>query len=455
MNRNRRQSKYFKWGMTGTLMLVAAISFFFILYRFEELTEVISTLGDIMMPFVYGLVMAYLVCPLYNVCVRGFSKIKWPKIRGKDQSVGIAKGIATLISIAMIFLVIGALLYLIIPQLIESVTVIAKEMPDYVRNVVRFLQDSANHLPDAFKVQAEALISEAGGSFTDWVQSTLLPRYDSILATVSESILGILGAILDFFIGVIVCAFFINRKEIFLAQAKKLILALFKEEHADGILRGAAFTNKTFWGFISGKLIDSLVIGIICFIVMTILHWPYAVLISVIIGVTNIIPFFGPFIGAIPSAILMFMVSPKLCLAFIVFVFILQQVDGNIIGPKILGETTGLSSIWVMFAIIVGSGLFGLLGMVLGVPVFAVLYAYICYSINKRLEKKGLPTDLRDYKTLYRYADIRNPDAEYDASLAEQPEGLLHHVHHGSKASADADNEANTTEPIQEDDDRA
>ena len=176
MNRNRRQSKYFKWGMTGTLMLVAAISFFFILYRFEELTEVISTLGDIMMPFVYGLVMAYLVCPLYNVCVRGFSKIKWPKIRGKDHSVGIAKGIATLISIAMIFLVIGALLYLIIPQLIESVTVIAKEMPDYVRNVVRFLQDSANHLPYAFKVQAEALISEAGGSFTDWVQSTLLPR---------------------------------------------------------------------------------------------------------------------------------------------------------------------------------------------------------------------------------------------------------------------------------------
>ena len=129
--------------------------------------------------------------------------------------------------------------------------------------------------------------------------------------------------------------------------------------------------------------------------------------------------------------------------------------DGNIIGPKILGETTGLSSIWVMFAIIVGSGLFGLLGMVLGVPVFAVLYAYICYAINKRLEKKGLPTDLRDYKTLYRYADIRNPDAEYDDSLAEQPEGLLHHVHHGSKASADADNEADTTEPIQEEDDRA
>lgn len=447
MTRRRLQSPYVKWGLTGALALIAAITFFFVIYRYEGLLNGIAAFGHILTPFVYGLVMAYLICPLYNVCVRGFAKIKWPKIRGKDQSVGIAKGIATIISISAIFLVIGALLYLIIPQLVESVTVIAKEMPSYVRNVVQFLQDSARHLPDTFKVQAEAIISEAGGSFTDWVQTTLLPRYDSVLATVSESILGILGMILNFFIGVIVCAFFINRKEVFLAQAKKLILALFNADHADGILKGAAFTNKTFWGFISGKLIDSLVIGIICFIVMTILHWPYAVLISVIIGVTNIIPFFGPFIGAIPSAFLMFMVSPKLCLAFVVFVLILQQVDGNIIGPKILGETTGLSSLWVMFAIIVGSGLFGLLGMVLGVPVFAVLYAYICYAINRRLEKKGLPTNLRDYRTLYKYDDIHNPDAVYDKSIEEHQEGLLHHGHRAKGASA---SKLNTDETPQE-----
>ena len=431
--RNKIQSPYMKWGLTAAIALMLAISFFFLIYRYEGLLQGVAAFAHILTPFVYGLVMAYLVCPLYNVCVAGFQKIHWPKIRGKDYTLGIAKGLSTVISISMIFLVIGALLYLIIPQLIESVTVIAKEMPVYVRNVVQFLQESANHLPNTFKAQVEALISEAGGSFTDWVQSTLLPRYDSILATISESILGILGTIMNFFIGVIICAFFINRKEVFLAQSKKLILAIFSAEHADGILKGAAFTNKTFWGFISGKLIDSLIIGIICFIVMSILHWPYAVLISVIIGVTNIIPFFGPFIGAIPSAILMFMVSPKLCMAFIIFALILQQVDGNIIGPKILGETTGLSSLWVMFAIIVGSGLFGILGMVLGVPVFAVLYAYICYAINKRLEKKGLPTNLRDYKTLYRYEDIHNPDAVYDDTLEEHHEGLLHHGGHRSK----------------------
>ena len=419
MSSKRWQSPYFKWGMTGALALMAAIAFFFAIFRYEGLVAGIAAFGHILMPFVYGLVMAYLVCPLYNVCIRGFGKIRWPKVRGRDVSVTVSKGIATLISILAIFFVIGSLLYLIIPQLIESVTVIAKEMPGYIRNVVVFLQDSANHLPNSFKAQAEALISEAGGSFTDWVQSTLLPRYDSILATISESILGILGTIMDFFIGVIICAFFINRKEVFLAQAKKTIVAVFREDHADGILRGAAFTNKTFWGFISGKLIDSLVIGILCFIVMSILHWPYAVLISVIIGVTNIIPFFGPFIGAIPSAFLMFMVSPKLCLAFIVFIFILQQVDGNIIGPKILGETTGLSSIWVIFAILVGSGLFGVLGMILGVPVFAVLYAYFCYWINRRLEKKGLSTDLWDYHTLYSYDGVRKQAA--DAEEEDEP----------------------------------
>ncbi len=426
MSSKKWQSPYFKWGLTGALALMAAVAFFFVVFRYQGLIAGISAFAHILMPFVYGLVMAYLVCPLYNVCIRGFGKIRWPKVRGRDISVTVSKGIATFISIMMIFFVIGALLYLIIPQLIESETVIAKEMPVYIRNVVIFLQDSANHLPSSFKAQAEALISEAGGSFTDWVQSTLLPRYDSILATISESILGILGTIMNFFIGVIVCAFFINRKEVFLAQAKKMIIAIFREDHADGILRGAAYINKTFWGFISGKLIDSLVIGILCFIVMSILHWPYAVLISVIIGVTNIIPFFGPFIGAIPSAILMFMVSPKLCLAFIVFVFILQQVDGNIIGPKILGETTGLSSIWVIFAILVGSGLFGVLGMILGVPVFAVLYAYVCYWINRRLEKKGLSTDLWDYHTLYSYAGVRETSA--DPEEADEPPMDKEHV---------------------------
>ena len=428
--RNKIQSPYMKWGLTAAIALMLAISFFFVIYRYEGLLQGVAGFAHILTPFVYGLVMAYLVCPLYNVCIRGFGKIRWPIVHGRDISVTVSKGIATLISILAIFFVIGALLYLIIPQLIESVTVIAKEMPEYIRNVVVFLQDSANHLPSSFKVQAEALISQAGGSFTDWVQSTLLPRYDSILATISESILGILGTIMDFFIGVVICAFFINRKEVFLAQAKKTIVAVFSEDHADGILRGAAFTNKTFWGFISGKLIDSLIIGILCFIVMSILHWPYAVLISVIIGVTNIIPFFGPFIGAIPSAFLMFMVSPKLCLAFIVFILILQQVDGNIIGPKILGETTGLSSIWVIFAILVGSGLFGVLGMILGVPVFAVLYAYFCYWINRRLEKKGMSTDLWDYHTLYSSASARKSmddaeEADVHSEGREQIEVLI------------------------------
>lgn len=391
------QSTYFKWGATAFLVIALSIVFFFMVYRYEGLQRGLAVIGSILAPFVYGLVMAYLVYPLYNVCVRAFSRVHWLKIRGKDRGETIARILATIIAIIAILGVIIALLWMIIPQLVNSVSLIAQEMPGYVRNMVAFLQERADHLPAAFTTQLETVLSDVSGNFIAWVEDTLLPQYDSILLTISESIRSIVTMLLNFFIGLVICTYFLNRKEIFLAQAKKLIAAVCTEEHSRGILQGAAYTNKVFWGFISGKLIDSLVIGVLCFICMNIFRWPYAVLISVLIGVTNIIPFFGPFIGAIPSALLMLMVSPKLCLLFIIFVLVLQQVDGNIIGPRILGETTGLSSFWVMFAILAGGTLFGVLGMVLGVPVFAVLYAYICYLINRRLEKKGLSTSLWAY----------------------------------------------------------
>ena len=182
------------------------------------------------------------------------------------------------------------------------------------------------------------------------------------------------------------------------AQAKKIIVAHFKESTAEEILQGAEYTNKTFGGFISGKIIDSAIIGILCFIIMSIFGWEYSLLISCIIGITNIIPFFGPFIGAIPSALLLLMVNPMHSLYFIILVIILQQFDGNILGPKILGDSTGLDSFWVLFAVLVGGGLFGFLGMVLSIPVFAVIYAYCGRALNRRLTKRGFSTDTLDYK---------------------------------------------------------
>ena len=175
-------------------------------------------------------------------------------------------------------------------------------------------------------------------------------------------------------------------------------MSVFRKETADEILEGAHFTNMTFGGFINGKIIDSLIIGILCFIFMSIFGWEYTLLISCIIGITNIIPFFGPFIGAIPSALLLLMVDTRQCIYFIIFILLLQQFDGNILGPKILGDSTGLASFWVLFSVLVGGGMFGFIGMVIGIPVFAIIYAYVTRAVNSKLRKRGLSTDLSEYR---------------------------------------------------------
>ena len=209
--------------------------------------------------------------------------------------------------------------------------------------------------------------------------------------------------VFDFFVALIICVYVLNSKEIFIAQSRKLILAVFKTERAEKIFELGRLTNETFGGFINGKIIDSMIIGIICFIAMNLLGLPLPMLVSVVVGVTNIIPFFGPFIGAVPSGIILLIIEPMSAVKFAVMVLVLQQVDGNIIGPKILGKSTKLASFWVMFAIIVSGGLFGFVGMVLGVPVFAVLYTYIRRAVNGRLREKAMPTDTLLYEDFGKY----------------------------------------------------
>lgn len=393
------ENTYIKWGITVFIVVSLCIVVFFAVYRADTVMKGLNVMADILMPFVYGLVMAYLLCPLYNWGVSTFGKIKWPKIRGKDRSLTFSKALSTFLSILVMLAIIVALLWMIIPQLIESIGTIAKQIPDVIERLIAWMKHRLESLPQLSGFM-EKWVNSLAERFVSWAERMLIPETDSVITGISGGLLGIVNMLKNFFIGVIICVFFINRKEIFAAQIKKLAFATMSEVNADGFLRGAAFTHKTFGGFINGKLLDSLIVGIICFICMNIFGWPYALLISVIVGVTNIIPFFGPFIGAIPSALLLLMEDPWLCLYFSIFILILQQVDGNIIGPTILGDSTGLASFWVMFAILVGGGLFGFLGMVLGIPLFAVFYAYTCYAVNKRLERKGLSTDLNDYKQL-------------------------------------------------------
>lgn len=364
------------------------------------LLKAIEVIGNIFAPFVYGLVMAYLLCPIYNLSMRKLTKIKWPEYRGRNISEKISNILAVTISIVILLGIITALLWAVVPSIMDSIIALGKTIPESSRDFIMWLQDRFQEMPQIAGPFSH-WVTKASDEMAKWIQATLAPGYKEILSGVSDSIFGALNVIKNLLIGLIICVLFLSNKNTFSGQSKKLVFAVMNEENADNFLRGASFVNKTFGGFINGKIIDSVIIGCICFVFMSLVGWPYASLISVIIGITNIIPFFGPFIGAIPSALLVLTVDSMTCLYFLLFILVLQQIDGNIIGPKILGGTTGLPTFWVMFAILIGGGLFGFIGMIIGIPVFAVIYAYTSYKINSKLEAKNLTTDLEEYKKLY------------------------------------------------------
>lgn len=405
----RFEDRHIKWGITGLFVIICSIAVFFIIYRFDALQKTAGTISSILTPFIYGLVMAYLLCPIYNFTVRHMYKLL---SRGKhrfSKALAVSKFVGTTVAILFIFVVIAGILWMIIPGLIDSVMKIIDILPASMEALQEWLDTKLMNFP-AVRGTLDGWINNFTENAVNLVMDKLVPEYTSIAIGVSEGVLGIFNVLKNFLVGVIVCAYFLNSKETFAAQSRKVIIAVCKKKTADEIFEGAAFTNRTFGGFINGKLIDSLIIGIMCFIAMTIFGWEYSLLISCIIGITNILPFFGPFIGAIPSALLLLMVDPHQCIYFLIFILCLQQFDGNILGPKILGDSTGLASFWVLFAILVGGGLFGFIGMVVGIPVFAIIYAYLTRAVNSRLKKRGLSTDLSDYRK-DRYSNSKDDDS--------------------------------------------
>ncbi len=392
------EEKHIKWGLTIFLVIICSIAVFFIVFRFNALQKFAGTVSSILTPFIYGLVMAYLLCPVYNFVVKHMNGMLAHKMRKNSRALAVSKALGTVVALLTMFVIVVGILWMIIPGLIDSVVKIIDILPSSMDALKEWLDVKLLHFPD-LKSTLDGWINNFTKNTVNLVMDKLLPEYTSIAIGVSEGVIGIFNVLKNLLIGVIVCAYFLNSKDIFAAQSRKVIMALFSRKTADEIFKGASFTNKTFGGFINGKIIDSLIIGLICFIVMTLFGWEYSLLISCIIGITNILPFFGPFIGAIPSALLLLMVDPHQCIYFLIFVFCLQQFDGNLLGPKILGDSTGLPSFWVLFAILVGGGLFGFIGMVIGIPVFAVIYTYLCRAVNSRLRKKGYSTDLSRYST--------------------------------------------------------
>jgi predicted PurR-regulated permease PerM len=297
---------------------------------------------------------------------------------------------------------------IVIPELALSIQSIVTRFPAYINNLIELTEKLLADNPDV-EAYIEGLLAAYSKDLDDLLDNTVMPTVNSFILSASKGVLGMLKSLYNLIIGLIISLYILSGKEKFASQAKKICYALFDRPAANQVIRACRFTNKTFIGFLGGKIIDSAIIGVLCFFGTSILKIPYAVLISVIVGVTNIIPFFGPYIGAIPSALLVLMINPRKCIPFILFVLALQQLDGNVIGPKILGESTGLSGFWVIFSITFFGGLWGVAGMVVGVPLFAVLYAGISYMINRFLAQKALSTNTLDYEKL----DYVDEEKEY------------------------------------------
>ena len=390
------------------LVIVAAIAIYFIISNADEIFSAIGNYIGILRPVVYGCVIAYILNPLMKTFQEWM--VRFAERKGKrvsDKKKGFFTGISITLSLVFGIVVIIVLCWMIIPQLLSSITSLTNNLPGKVNEYYHMLNESirnnkylADTLQEVALSATEYIDQMLTEGFLPWLQSELLPSVNMVAVQFANGVIGVLNVLYNLFIGIIVAIYVLASKETFSAQSKKLVYGIFKKEHADVIIHYVKVSHGMFSGFIIGKIVDSTIIGIICFFLMTVMGLPYALLISVIIGVTNVIPVFGPYIGAVPSALLILIVNPMQALYFIIMLIILQQLDGNIIGPAILGESTGLSAFWVLFSILLFGGLWGIVGMIAGVPLFAVIYRIISDFINWKLSGRRLSTVTDNYRNL-------------------------------------------------------
>ena len=373
--------KPYLYGMlAGFGAISLSIIFFFLIYRFDGFGDAISTLTGILMPFIYGAVIAYLLKPVCNT-IEAFLRRFIP-----EKMKGLINALSVTFTILFGLLLIYALCMMIIPQLITSVTTLYYTAQ---ANITKFMY-WANHLEFIEKnEQIMELLNSAYAALNTnldtWIKNTLLPSMQNILSGAALGVLNVVVVLKNLIIGIIVAVYMLASRKRFVQQGKMVLYSVVKPRWASLITEEVKYADRMFGGFINGKILDSAIIGLLCYIGCLIFKFPSALLVSVIIGVTNVIPFFGPFIGAIPATLLILIQNPIKALWFVLFVLVLQQLDGNIIGPKILGNTTGLSSFWVLFAILLFGGLWGFAGMIVGVPLFAVIY-----DVIKKLVIHGL-----------------------------------------------------------------
>ena len=394
-------------GMTWLVVIIISVLFAFVLFNWDSIRNMIGKIFKILTPVLFGLAIAYILNPVVDFLGKKLlHKSLLGRLKNERRAAGLARGSAVGLALAFLLLIFLALGYLVVPQIIKSVMDIINRLPEYSRDLIQWL-NSLNVEDGQLSARTQQMILQASSYIQQWMESSLYPQLWRLVNGFTSSILNVFNFMYNLLIGVIISVYVLVSKEKFTGQAKKIVYALFRPETANAVIDVFRKSNQIFGGFISGKLIDSAIIGILCAIIMYILRLPYIALVSVIVGVTNVIPFFGPYIGAIPSIFLITLVSRRQGLIFLIMIVLLQQFDGNILGPKILGNSTGLSAFWVIFSILLGSGLFGFPGMLLGVPVFAVIYYLIKTGVEYLLYKRQMPLESRTYEKADSYDPVQ------------------------------------------------
>ncbi len=385
----------FKWTedatyrvITSSIILIVAIVFYFAIQNIGKFFSFVSNVFSILTPFIVGFAIAYLLSRPVNFIEALLNKFFFKKLK---KQLSINRAISIFVIVILVLLLLTLVIGSIIPQLIDSVSTLARNADSYIKSVNRFFDSFAAK----FNLDSSVFDSILGSS--QELFKNLTQYISSVLPKIFDFSLSVGSGISNFFIGLVISIYMLSGKERFGAQIKKGLFALFPKKIVDKSIWLGKYIDETFGNYIFGQVLDSIILGIICFILMSIFRMEYALLISMIVMITNFIPFIGPFIGAIPSAFILLMVQPSMVIWFILMIVVLQQLDGNLLAPKIVGKTTGLSSFWVIFSILLGGGLFGISGVVLAVPTFSVFLLIIKHYLEKRLKKNGLPTDSNSY----------------------------------------------------------
>ncbi|MBO5450958.1 MAG: AI-2E family transporter [Lachnospiraceae bacterium] len=402
--------KYLYWGITAFCVIALSIVFYYVLFHPTRFLQIFSSISKTCAPIISGLVLAYLltpICsffenylliPLYKKCNLNIKDMK-PKKR--------IRGLAILLTLFVVIYLLYIFFSIVLKEIISSIQSIVLQFPIYIKNLEKWI-DSTLSLNQEIESFANNMLDTYYVELNDWLNNSLLPQVNVIVKEVSLSLISVAKGLWNLIIGLIVSVYVLFSKEQFAGQSKKIIYAFFPKKKANEIISDIRYANKTFGAYVSGKIIDSIIIGFLCFFLMKLLKINYPILISVIIGITNVIPFFGPFIGAIPSILLILLINPFNGIKFLILIILLQAFDGNILGPKILGDSTGLSSFWVIFSITIFGAYFGVVGMAVGVPIFALIYAAFKRKVNRNLISKHLPINTLEYHYLNRVSEDDN-----------------------------------------------